>query len=52
MGLSLYNCSPEGVANDACGIHGGWHYQERVLGFWLPYFLEELEVEYNLEKFD
>ena len=51
LGIALYNCSPEGVANDACGPTGGWHYQEHVLGFWLPLFLEELGVEYDQEKF-
>ena len=43
MGLALYNCSPEGVANDKCGPTGGVHYSEEVREFWYPRFVLALE---------
>ena len=42
-GLSMYNCSEEGVLNDRCGSTGGWHYQKHVLEFWYPRFILALE---------
>ena len=43
MGLALYNCSPEGVANDECGPTGGVHYSEEIRNFWYPRFVLALE---------
>ena len=43
LALALYNCSPEGVANDRCGPTGGVHYSEEVREFWFPRFVLALE---------
>lgn len=43
MGLAAYNCSLEGIANNACGPTGGVYYSEKVREFWLPLFIEALE---------
>lgn len=51
-GLSAYNCSLEGIDNDMCGPTGGTHYADIVLEFWLPRFLDNLGVKYDLDKFD
>lgn len=40
MGLAAYNCSLEGIENNACGPTGGIYYSERVREFWLPFFEE------------
>jgi hypothetical protein len=42
-GLAAYNCSLEGIANDACGPTGGVHYSEEVRTFWYPRFVLALE---------
>lgn len=52
LGIAAYNCSLDGIANDMCGTRGGWHYQEEILEFWLPLFLEKMDVEYDLGKFE
>ena len=44
LGLAHYNCSEEGVANDACGTKGGLNYADRILDYWLPMFRAELTV--------
>jgi len=44
LGLAHYNCSEEGVRNDACGSKGGKNYADRILKYWLPVFQAELFV--------
>ena len=44
LGLAHYNCSEDGVANDACGSAGGLRYADRILEYWLPMFRAELSV--------
>ena len=43
MGLAAYNCSLEGIANNACGPTGGVYYSEEVREFWYPRFVLALE---------
>jgi len=44
LGLAHYNCSEEGVRNDACGSKGGLNYADRILEYWMPVFKAELFV--------
>jgi hypothetical protein len=41
-GLAYYNCSVDGVHSDGCGSHGGLHYADNVLNFWLPRFQDQI----------
>jgi len=44
LGLAHYNCSEEGVRNDACGSKGGLNYADRILDYWVPVFRATLWV--------
>ena len=41
LALAFYNCGVPKVEADACGTKGGVHYADKVLDFWLPFFIQE-----------
>jgi hypothetical protein len=36
LGLAMFNCGEDGVANDRCGRSGGLAYADRVIRTWIP----------------